>query len=53
LLADAEAALEREIPDHEETVRGEEARRRIRGLHGQRLAGPAGGRAGDGRGAAA
>lgn len=53
VLADAEAALEQEIPDHEETILGEEARRRIRGLHGQRLAGAAGGPARDDRGAAA
>jgi polyketide biosynthesis enoyl-CoA hydratase PksI len=38
LLADARAALEREIPDHEATITGDEARRRIQGLHGQRIA---------------
>ncbi|GAA3755962.1 hypothetical protein [Salinactinospora qingdaonensis] len=32
-----EKALEREIPDHESTVGGEEARRRVRRLHGERL----------------
>ncbi|MEU6263780.1 polyketide synthase [Saccharopolyspora shandongensis] len=36
--AAAETALAREIPDHEATIGSAEARRRIRGLHGERLA---------------
>lgn len=39
-LAEAEAALEREIPDHEATIADPESRRMIRGLHGERLSRP-------------
>jgi polyketide biosynthesis enoyl-CoA hydratase PksI len=37
--AQAESAMAREIPDHEATIGGDEARRRIRLLHGERLDG--------------
>ncbi|MEU1056496.1 polyketide synthase [Streptomyces sp. NPDC005876] len=36
-LGRAQAALAREIPDHEATIGGAEARRRIRALHGERI----------------